>query len=358
MAAKPKKIKLYPRWRFALADTDSVRPHEFEERLQFPCFGSFKKDGIRAGIVPVHPDRVAIDLIHHETGWLVRDPDVTGHALTRSIKYIQNTHIRRLLETLPHGLDGELAVVQNGKVAFKASTSAVMSEAGEPDFVFYVFDHFLAPGGKADRLKALAALRPILPDWVVILEHRVLNNAAEARAMFKEAILNGDEGVMFAAFDGPYKPNRSTVLEGYNVKSKDKADLEGVCIGTYEEFANNNEATIDERGYTKRTTHKANKVGKGRVGGLLVIFPEWPGKVARIAAGLNDQDKAAYHLKPPLGQFVKMSYALAGDYELPRHGVFEGIRDPKDMDPSRVAVLEALYAAYLETASAEDDEAA
>ncbi|AXQ68348.1 DNA ligase [Caulobacter phage CcrBL10] len=356
--SKTKKPKLYGRFRIALADTDSVKPSEFETRIQFPCYGSFKKDGVRASVSPVHPDKIADVITHTETGWVTSERDVIGHGITRSLKYIPNLHVRKLLSTLPHGLDGEIGILVDGKLNFRGSTSAVMTQAGEPDIRYYVFEHFLTPGGKTERLNALKALELSLPSWVVVLEQRLLRNAEEALAMYREALENDDEGLIFCALDGPYKPGRSTVLEGYNVKAKDKADLEGVCVGVEEEFANNNEATLDERGYTKRSTHKANKAAKGRAGKLLVIFPEWPGEVARVASGLNDKNKAEFYANPPLGQFVKMSYALAGDYDLPRHGVFEGLRDPSDMDGARVKVLQALYADWLAQQEAADDDAA
>uniref|UniRef100_A0AB74UMH2 DNA ligase n=1 Tax=Caulobacter phage BL57 TaxID=3348355 RepID=A0AB74UMH2_9VIRU len=346
MTKKPKPFKPYKRFRIALADTDSVKPSEFATRIQFPCYGSFKKDGVRAAVSPVHPDLIEHAFTHTEAGWVVeRDhADMVGHAITRSLKYIPNLHVRRLLSTLPHGLDGEIGILTDGKLNFRGSTSAVMTQEGEPDIRFYVFDHFLAPGGKGERLSALRSLEMDLPPWAILLEHRLLNNAEEAMAMYLEALANEDEGLIFSAIDGPYKPNRSTVLEGYYVKAKDKADLEGVCVGVYEEKANTNAATIDERGYTKRSTHKAGKVAKGIAGGLLVAFPEWPGKLARVASGLNAKQKAEFYENPPIGQFVKMSYALAGDYELPRHGVFEGIRDPDDMDQTRVILLRELFA--------------
>ncbi|AFU87319.1 putative DNA ligase [Caulobacter virus Karma] len=348
MTKKPKPFKPYKRFRIALADTDSVRPEEFEARIQFPCYASFKKDGVRASVSPVHPDKIETSLVHTEAGWITLEADEIGHGITRSLKYIPNHHVRRLLSTLPHGLDGEIGILTDGKLNFRGSTSAVMTQEGEPDIRYYVFEHFLAPGGKTERLDALKALELSLPSWVVILEQRLLKNAQEAVAMFYEALENDDEGLIFCSLDAPYKPGRSTVLEGFNVKAKDKADLEGVCIGRYEEKANTNEATLDERGYTKRSTHKAGKVAKGIAGGLLVLFPEWPGKVARVASGLNAKQKAEFYDNPPLGKFIKMSYALAGDYDLPRHGVFEGIRDPSDMDPARVKVLEDLYAAWIE----------
>lgn len=339
---KPKAPKLYSRFRIALADTDSVRLHEFEERIVFPCFASFKKDGVRAAISPVHPDKIADAITHTPAGWVTSERDTAGHPITRSLKYIPNRHVQLLMSILPHGLDGEIGVVVDGKLNFRQSTSAVMTHEGEPDIRYYVFDHFLAPGGKAARLDAIKALAHLLPDWVVILEHRLLNNADEARAMYKDALDNDDEGLIFAAIDGPYKPNRSTVLEGYYVKAKDKEDFEGVIVGVEIEHANTNEKQIDERGLTKRSSHKAGKVAKAMVGKLLVRTPRWPNQIIKVASGLTKEEKEAFYLKPPIGQIAKMEAATAGGYEAPRHAVLLGIRHPYDMGEEAVADLALL----------------
>src|SRR5574338_27430 len=82
--------------------------------LRFPLLATPKLDGIRC---------------------IVKD----GKALSRKFKEIPNRYIQGLVSRLPDGLDGEL-MLRDEKATFQAISSAVMSEDGEPDFVYNVFD--------------------------------------------------------------------------------------------------------------------------------------------------------------------------------------------------------------------------
>src|SRR5690606_1152285 len=72
------------------------------------------------------------------------------------------------------------------------------------------------------------------------------------------------------SIEGPYKQGRSTFKEGHLLKIKRFEDGEAEVVGVEEQMHNTNEATLDERGYTKRSTHKDGKVGAGVLGSLLV----------------------------------------------------------------------------------------
>ena len=80
--------------------------------IRYPVLASPKIDGIRCLIV-------------------------NGKAVTRSLKPIPNEHIRSMLEKYaPDGADGEIVVGDS----FNATTSAVMSRDGEPEFTYFIFD--------------------------------------------------------------------------------------------------------------------------------------------------------------------------------------------------------------------------
>ena len=88
-----------------------------KNKLDLPIYVSLKLDGIRA---------------------VIKD----GVVLSFSFKPIRNKFIQEQLKGLPDGLDGEL-VLRDLKTEFREVSSAIMSEKGEPDFVFYVFDKFM-----------------------------------------------------------------------------------------------------------------------------------------------------------------------------------------------------------------------
>jgi DNA ligase-1 len=78
--------------------------------------------------------------------------------------------------------------------------------------------------------------------------------------------------------------------EGYLLKLKRFADEEAVIVGVVEEMENQNEATINELGQTKRSTAKAGKVGKGRLGALRCQFED--GTEFEVGSGFDDEDRA------------------------------------------------------------------
>ncbi|UTC29637.1 DNA ligase [Bajunvirus bajun] len=330
----PKPFKPFGRFRIMLADTDAIKPADFD-KLTYPLLGSLKKDGIRAAVSPIPPADIDKGLVHTETGWKIDraylDENGAHHAITRAILPVANRHARALLETLPPGTDGEIGVMIDGVLNFRASTSAIMTQDGEPDIRFFVFDNFLAPGGKLKRYQALCAMRAYLPSWVVIVEQVLLTNADEARAYYFKAVEAGEEGVIFCSIEGPYKPNRSTFKEGWMLKGKEKASIEITVTGVEEEFENTNEKKLDERGLAKRSTHKENKVGKGVMGVLLGTHPDFPGKIIRVGSGFDAKTKKEYWLNPPLGQLATIEYVVAGGYDVPRNTSFKGLRDPRDL---------------------------
>lgn len=87
------------------------------EKVNFPIYVSTKFDGIRA---------LVIDAVVY----------------SRSLKPIRNKHVQKLFGKHKYnGFDGELIVGDiYAKDVFQKTTSGVMSEDGEPDVTYYVFD--------------------------------------------------------------------------------------------------------------------------------------------------------------------------------------------------------------------------
>lgn len=272
--------------------------------LRFPVLASPKLDGIRA---------------------YVKD----GVVLSRQNKPIPNRHVQALFSKYEH-FDGELVVGEpTDPMCYRKTMSGVMSEDGSPDVTFWVFDYLedlnrpyylRNPHTTAHRLQ-----HPCTP-----LPHVELVTLDELREYEAGCLALGYEGVILRDPDAPYKNGRSTVREGFLLKVKTFLDAEAEVVGFAERLANLNEATIDERGFTKRSSHKEHKVGRGDLGALIV---EWNGFQFNIGTGFTDAEREhiwdnreKYH-----GQLVKFKYFPVGGYDAPRHPVFAGFRDRSDV---------------------------
>ena len=283
----------------------AVEAEDFET-LRYPLLASYKLDGIRCLITAEGPR-------------------------TRSLKPVPNRHIAALLAKLPVGLDGELVVLKdNGDVDFRATTSAVMSHDGEPKFEYRVFDLFNLGVSFCVREQQLYKL-PALPKWVKIVEQKHVSNATAVRNLFEKAINEGYEGLILRCPAAPYKHGRATLKSQWMLKVKPWKDAEATIIGVVEACENTNEATTNELGRTQRSSAKAGKVPKGTLGALLVEHPRWP-KPFEIGTGFDDEEKLAlWNDKNLIGKLVRFSYVDAGDYDVPRHCSYQGIRDERDI---------------------------
>jgi DNA ligase-1 len=272
--------------------------------LGYPMIASDKLDGIRC-------------LVHPELG-----------PVTRKFKPIPNTHIRSILSLAPDGLDGEIMCYgPNGQhYDFNAVQSLVMTESGLPRFLYMVFDWFGAPD--APYVKRLQHLRTLaLPAVVCKLHQRVVRDATQARLECAKSLEKGHEGLILRHPYWKYKEGRSTLREQGMVKYKPFADAEGKIVGFEERLHNGNEATTDELGYTKRSSHKANYHGLDTLGAL-VLQTEWG--ILKVGGGPGLDDRLRKSLwgrrHGLLGCTVTFKYQKHGMLERPRFPQFVGIR--------------------------------
>lgn len=111
------------------------------------------------------------------------------------------------------------------------------------------------------------------------------------------------------------------------LKVKRFEDSEAEVLGTVEEMFNGNEAQRDELGRTKRSKAKAGLVGKGTMGALKVR--DLKTKVEfEIGTGFTADDRARQW---PTGLIVRYKFFAVGVKDKPRHPVYLGERDVKDM---------------------------
>ena len=281
------------------------------DKLRFPLFASPKLDGVRA---------------------IVKN----GVVLSRSLKPIPNEHVQRSFRHLEHW-DGELIIgPQNSPTVYRDTVSGVMRQDGEPEVCFCAFDHveiqmanFEARLAVLKRLWRDASFARSSPP-VVLLPQYPVTSPAELEELEREHLELGYEGLILRDPSAPYKFGRSTAREGYLLKLKRFLDGEAEVLEVIEELHNGNEAKTNELGRTKRSSHKENKTGKGRAGALHVRDLQTNVKFF-VGTGLTDSDKDWWWLKGRPGLLIKYKYFPVGVKDAPRHPVYLGLRDARDM---------------------------
>jgi len=273
------------------------------KKLQFPLLASAKLDGVRA---------------------VVRG----GVVYSRSNKPIPNKYVQEKFKHLEH-FDGELIVgLANSATVYRDTVSHVMSHDKEDfDVVFHAFDHVEHP----DRIYNIRAVA--LADGksgAIIHEQKLVNDLIDLLEYEYQCLEQGYEGLILRDPNAPYKMGRSTVKEGYLLKLKRFVDAEAEVIGFEERMHNGNEATVSELGRTKRSSHKANKSGRGDLGALVV---RRAGVEFNIGTGFTDDERAAVwgNRDQYLGKVAKFKFFPVGVKSAPRHPVFIGWRDRSDM---------------------------
>jgi DNA ligase 1 len=274
-------------------------------KLRYPVIASPKLDGIRALV------------IDHQL-------------VSRTLKPIPNQHVQKLFSGLPDGTDGELIFGAANQDPYRRTVSAVMSEDGEPDVHYFVFDNFLAKGPFVDRFRKVQFLEERKNVDVVL--HESVKDVEHLTEFESEAVEQGFEGAMIRSVDGPYKFGRSTVKEGYLLKLKRYRDSDAEIIGTYELMHNGNEATTNALGRTERSSHQANKTGLDSLGGF-ELRDVHSGVEFRCGTGLTAADREQmWEMRDDLiGQIIKYKYFPVGSKEKPRHPVFLGMRSRLDV---------------------------
>lgn len=291
---------------------------EAKPELRFPCWASPKVDGIRA---------------------VVKD----NILLSRTMIPIPNHYTQDLFGVSDlEGLDGELAVGPlNAPDVMQKTMSGTMSRDGEPDVIYWVFDYWTDQhaifGDRILRLTAAQNGQYIGPNSrrprVCLLPQVLVNTPDELKAFEDKVLAEGYEGVMTRAPEGLYKFGRSTPKQQWLVKHKQWDDAEAVVIGFEERMHNANEATVDERGYTKRSSHQDNMIPMGTLGALIVRDP-WSGVQFNIGTGFADAERKYIwdNRDKYLNSFaVYKTFKQTGVKDAPRFPVFKGFRDSRDV---------------------------
>lgn len=290
-------------------------PVEYE-RLRYPVIVQPKFDGIRCLF------------------W-------NGVAYGRSLKPLPNYLLQRFAQDHNlHGLDGELilGLPFQGNVYHRSHGFVMKGDARgatelPADFTFYCYDTLLPGKPYGDRMAMLLTQLAGLPN-VKNVESNMANDRAELDRLVEYFIDFGYEGAILRDPLGTYKHGRSTAKEGRLLKVKPWADMEGEIVGFEAWEQNNNEAFIDERGHTARSSHKENRVALDKLGALIVKIV-WNGVETTVNVGTGFTDEQRIEIwqnrQSWLGKIITFRYIPYGSIDRPRHPSFKGERSAVDL---------------------------
>lgn len=273
---------------------------------------------------------------------------IDGVVYSRNMKPIRNAHVQKLFGKPEYnGFDGELIV---GDVCspnvYNATSSGVMSADGTPDVTFYVFDLWNEPTRTyTERVREMVSRISRLPDPIKDVPCYVVASEEELLQVEERYLALGYEGVMVRGLDAKYKNGRSSLKEGILLKFKRFEDAEAVIVGFEELMRNENEATKDELGRTKRAGGQAGWVPAGMLGafkvkGLNGAFHDVAFDVGSGFTTVNNKADNGHHFDRQwlwdnrdalLGKIIKYTYFAVGVLDKPRFPIFHGFRDPDDM---------------------------
>ena len=284
-------------------------------KIKYPVYASPKLDGIRCSIVE-------------------------SKALSRTLKPIPNKAIYAELSNKAfNGLDGELIVgPATSPTVYNETVSQVMAhDKGHANVTYHVFDlHDIPQSTYRHRLDCLVSeiihFQNNSSITINLLEQILVDSESDLLEYEAAKVGQGYEGVILRSPDAPYKFGRSTVNEGYLLKVKRFEDSEAEIIGFEEEMFNGNVAETNELGRTKRSTAKAGLSGKGTLGAFLVRDVH-SGVEFSIGTGLTALQRGVFWQRQDeyLGKLAKYKSFKIGVKDKPRHPVFLGFRDARDM---------------------------
>jgi DNA ligase-1 len=279
----------------------------------------------------------------------------SNYMMSRSGKFLPNEYVQEFFYNLCADYpvfnlcDGELMVGDPTTPAVcMATASGIMSIGGQPDFTYYVFDRAMQGPTYNQRREHLHTIIDNLPskyrDRIQLVGEFQVNNVHGVRERLDDFLASNLEGCILRDPHGLYKHGRSTFKQGTLLKIKDIRDAEAIIVGHEELNHNLNVATTDALGYTKRSSHKDNKVGGGKLGAFVVRALGWGGATFKVGTGFTDEQRVTYWKKRQhtTGMIIKFKYLGAGGKELPRHTVFMGFRAPADVDTSVLQQLNKL----------------
>lgn len=298
-----------------------LKPHKAIDadyaKLRFPLWGMPKIDGVRA--------------LH-----------VNGKFQSRTLSPFANL---ALTEYFNHdslaGLDGELAIGDWTSQSLcrdtTSGTNTIRGPSGK-DFEWYLFDDLTHPEQPYNMRYTQLATRVYelrQQGWknLHVVPFELVASFDEAMQLHSENIGQGFEGTILRNPYEKHKSGRSTTTSNAYLRIKDFVEEEALVLSVEEGETNLNEATLDNLGHTKRSTHQENKIPNGMVGKLICKDVK-TGQTITVAAGRMTHEERIHYLKNPqliVGEHIKYKCMKHGQKDLPRFPTFQLIRPRFDL---------------------------
>lgn len=278
------------------------------DNIEFPVYISPKLDGIRA---------------------LLR----WGIFYSRKYKELPNKELQMMAQTLSechqfNYLDGELMFGNpTANDVFRKTSSCVMShDKCTKELRYYVFDWFgvetLPYELRMTKIKSCNSF-----DFVKIVPQIKCEDIEHLNECYDKYLDKGYEGIMIRSPVGLYKRGRSTIKQAYLLKLKPESDAEAKIVGYTERMHNANKKTIDERGYTKRSSHQCNQIPMDMLGAFIVENDEH--QIFSVGSGFTEQQRKDYwqNIDDLMGKTITYKYQSQGSHESPRFPIFKAFRE-------------------------------
>lgn len=301
-----------------------------EDRLYFPLLAQPKIDGSMAFVQ--NGKLYARSLKQHEN------------------KYVTNYYSHPDLE----GLRGELIAGDNPTAPdlCRNTSSALRTIEGTPYTTFWCFDYITEETKNLPYKERYELLRQKVFDledlgWfnIDVVDAELIFNLSHYNEVKDKWLSDGYEGVVCRDPILPHKEGRSSSVKCHLWRYKPYASAEIVVTSIEEGTTNTNEATIDELGHTKRSTHQDNMVPNGTVGAILGTLlndlKDYSGNViaekgaeVRVSPGeMNHKDRKYYfdNQQEIVGHVVEFEFMSYGLKDKPRFATFKRIRSINDM---------------------------
>lgn len=314
---------------------------------------------MRAMLAASKWDEKAVEEHLRQHGYLLMQPKIDGmrvlmhdKPMSRSWKPHRNKYLEACLREhagLLRGMDGEIVPgLEYGPSSFRQAMSGIRAEEGSPEFTFFVFDLFTPEWSERSYLARMAKLESLFipgEDSIIELNSNPTGNSPyytcvlrltptrrvstldEIYSYEQELLAEGHEGGILRTPNSPYKYNRATNREGYLMKLKRFEDAEAIVVGYEPWYENQNEATLDPRGYTARSSHQENLKPLPRLGALLCRLRDNPSVEFKVGVFLgvdhSERDRLWENRESLIGRMFTFKHqGFGGGYDKPRTPVF------------------------------------
>ncbi len=258
---------------------------------------------------------------------------LNGKAVSRKLKPIPNKYVRHILENFisiyPSLIDGE--IILRGNKTFNEIQSAIMSEDGEPDFAYIIFDW--VEDWNSDYNTRWNKKRLVLRPYIDYLNSTLIYNKEELLEWEKSILDDQYEGIILRAEKSLYKFGRSTIREQALMKFKRFQDSEAIILSSNPLLINTNANQLDNLGYTEHSSHQDGLEATEQLGSWTVrdCNKESPfyNVIFNIGSGLTELQRVRFwQLKEQQKErIIKYKYQLHGSKNKPRSPIWLGFRE-------------------------------